>query len=505
MPRSVLDPLHGLVRLTNEELAVLNDAVFQRLRQVKQNGLLHLVFPAATHSRFEHSIGALFVADSILRNLIWNSTVAREKHKQQGVLPRETVQPRQALDFASLPGDDLARIFRVTRLAALVHDLGHGPLSHTFDSFAPSRSAIASVLADPQLESLAALRETMLQYDLKKGQDQGSRIPHEVMSCIFFALIWRRLKGDEDQDIPAVVAAAILGTVPPALIDPKYRPWVPLIHDLTASAPADADRMDYLERDSKSCGVAYGVFDRNRLLKTFLCYRGVEEESETYRLGLKLSGYRAVENFIQARFELFVQIYYHKTNRAIEMMLHEISEIAKEKEFSVVETACLQSLVDAYVELSDERFLNDLRGTSGTRAAIQDETINRIANDIHDRKLWHRIIDFQEHQISPERKGLLRDNLAARFPDAKLGFDQLKARATKDLEKGAVPLIRNQCDIYEANPDLTWMSVSRIIEALHEDEESLTRLYLQADNSTLAKKLRAELLKLFASSQEGNR
>src|SRR3954467_4997264 len=81
LPKSVLDPVHGLVRMTGLEVRVLNHPTFQRLRRVKQNGLLHLVFPAATHTRFEHSIGVLSVADAMIRALISNSETAAGKKK----------------------------------------------------------------------------------------------------------------------------------------------------------------------------------------------------------------------------------------------------------------------------------------------------------------------------------------------------------------------------------------------------------------------------------------
>src|SRR5688572_16548787 len=77
--KAILDPIHGLVRMTSEEMSVVDHPLFQRLRYIKQNGLLHLVFPSATHTRFEHSVGALFVADSILQALYFNWLAAKGK------------------------------------------------------------------------------------------------------------------------------------------------------------------------------------------------------------------------------------------------------------------------------------------------------------------------------------------------------------------------------------------------------------------------------------------
>ncbi len=152
LSRSILDPLHGLIRFTDEEVKVLSSPIFQRLRKIKQNGLLHYVFPSATHTRFEHSLGVLFVADSMLQSLIYNSVASTKKLAKSGEW-----LPGQAIDFSkSCEDEETARyIFRVTRLAALVHDLGHGPLSHTFDSFAPKSADVMAIIE--QDERFAAL------------------------------------------------------------------------------------------------------------------------------------------------------------------------------------------------------------------------------------------------------------------------------------------------------------------------------------------------------------
>ena len=89
--RSTLDPVHGLIRLTPEEVKIIDHPLFQRLRTIKQNGLLHLVFPAATHTRFEHSIGTVFVANSMLDALFHNSRVAASK-EPAGVVPLQSAK-----------------------------------------------------------------------------------------------------------------------------------------------------------------------------------------------------------------------------------------------------------------------------------------------------------------------------------------------------------------------------------------------------------------------------
>lgn len=105
--RLIKDPIHGFMRLRKELFCVIDTPHFQRLRSLRQLGLLHYVFPSATHTRFEHSIGTANIAGTLLRTL----------QDLQGGTLRELSDRRCLL----------------VQVAALVHDLGHGPFSHVFD------------------------------------------------------------------------------------------------------------------------------------------------------------------------------------------------------------------------------------------------------------------------------------------------------------------------------------------------------------------------------------
>ncbi|WP_186001933.1 HD domain-containing protein [Corallococcus sp. Z5C101001] len=494
LTKSILDPIHGLVRITDSETRVINDPVYQRLRKIKQNGLLHFVFPSATHTRFEHSLGVLFVADSMLRSLLFNSTSSISK--QRIITNINQTNHSQAFDLNTILRSTLKEIFRITRLAALVHDLGHGPLSHTFDRFAPSLNSVLNMLGDKRLAALSDFKDIFRDYAHKDPQSAGTllRVPHEVMSCIFFTYIWHQIDKSDSQT-PQAVTAAILGELAFHSISGDLAPWVPLIHDLVASAPADADRMDYLERDSRSCGVSYGLFDRNRLLKTMLCYQTEKQNSKQYRLGLKLSGSRAVENFIQARFELFVQVYYHKTNRAIESMLGHISTLADTTSQFIIPENSLDELVQGYANLGDDIFLDMLRG-QGVRKEIDNKEINDLAQQIHDRKLWKRVVDFQDNRDldASQQDAILRD-LKVKFPTAIFHPDKIKPKATKDLNNGAVILKQDVNGVYFADPDAKWELISPIIQTLGKAEESIYRIYVRTADTAMAKEIRTAFRK----------
>lgn len=475
----MLDPVHGLIRMTEEELKIVNTRLFQRLRRIKQNGLLNYVFPSASHSRFEHSLGVLFVADSMLHALVCNGQVASAKSPSElGTEPMQAVNLERVLDRTKME-----TLFRIVRLAALCHDLGHGPLSHTFDKFAPTRNAVAELLSGSDSAVLIRLGDAI-------SRDSTPRIEHEWMSCVLFAALFQSIDAT-DQTTALAVAASILN-MPELVSDPEVRNLVPLVNDLIASAPADADRMDYVERDSRSCGVSYGLFDRNRVLKSFLVYL---DNDRHLRLGIKSSGFRAIENFIQARFELFVQIYYHKTNRAIELMLSEIGRLAEKNNSTIMRESSLEELFEDYAAIGDDEFVDILAGRRGLKFQGAEQ-IHTLGRAVGARSLWRRIEDFREALIAPERQEDFYEMLRAEHPDVELMMDQVKPKATKDLDGGAALLFRGDDGVYRPNPQLSWISISPLIRSMTEEEKLVVRIYYKGSDPAIAKQLRMAALKL---------
>src|SRR5262249_45767211 len=111
----IRDPIHGTMHLSREEVALIDSAAYQRLRMIKQLGLADLAFPGATHTRYAHGLGTMHIASRMFTQL---------------------ARPYD------LPDDTLSRLRETVRLAALFHDLGHAPLSHTTEAFMPPVGAL---------------------------------------------------------------------------------------------------------------------------------------------------------------------------------------------------------------------------------------------------------------------------------------------------------------------------------------------------------------------------
>ena len=474
-PRSILDPLHGLIRLTTQELEMVDHRLFQRMRSIRQNGLLHLIFPSATHTRFEHSLGALHTATAVFDALIRNSATAAQKGIP-AVRKVAAAEDGEAIDFSEV--DCLPQILRLLRFAALTHDIGHGPLSHTFDSFAPTKEHLGGWATGSGGEASAIISAIAEKLAPKQ------RLKHEQMSCIMFSLIADAGgNGIQPEDVRALPAILLGPDYDGLASGQRLDVWLPLIRDILTSPPADADRMDYLERDSLSFGVTYGLFDRNRLLKSFLCYK----EGNHFRLGIKRSGLRAAENFLQARYELFVQVYYHKTNRALGLMLQRIARSAESENIfeGVSDTTALEQ---RYVDLSDEQFLRELEQLPGE--------IPAMSRAIRDRQLWKRVTDC----YSSDESERVTERLKGIHPELDLFADTVEAKATDKLETGAPLLVRDQRGVYSIKSVRGWLEESKIMAALRA-EDRVSRVYLRSDDSKTASKLRNLVAKMREDGQ----
>jgi HD superfamily phosphohydrolase len=485
---------------TQEELDIADHPLFQRLRYIYQTGVLYLVAHAATHRRFEHSLGVVATAQKLL-NALWDGS--HRSASKLYTLDRAT--RGQAVRFDAFPAETRAKLQRLTRLCALVHDLGHGPLSHTFDAFAPRTLYLGDLLLD---ERLAVLRPYLV-------HTQGDRLAHEVVSCLLFAKIWHDLGGEPW--VAAAVACVLLEgrePHPDSQIPADVVPLLPLVTDIVSSAPVDADRMDYLLRDSRQLGVNYGNYEQGRLLKSALCAVDRRFPADTlsgnplvYRLGWRQSGLGAIENFIVARSFMFREMYAHKTYRAFELMLKRVAEVARTHEIALIECRTLDGFAEAYCRLTDDVFLRILTGEIPTGHALPEE-IRELASCVMARHPWKRVYDVKRSMRGKEDAILAQ--LRERWPGIEFLVDRRPTRATKDLDRGSRLYDLNGEGRYSRTTadavtnGRSWLDESAIIEGLHRDEVERLRLYAKKVSFTkedrdMASAMRLEALKIAAS------
>ncbi|TWI59737.1 HD domain-containing protein [Halalkalibacter nanhaiisediminis] len=238
------DPVHRYIHVRDELIwDLIGTKEFQRLRRVRQLGTTYVTFHGAEHTRFNHSLGVYEITRRILE------------------------------EFKGRPHwDDSERLLALS--AALLHDVGHGPFSHSFEK-----------VFDTDHEEWT--REIIL------GETEINQVLLRVST-----------------DFPQAVADVIEKTYSNKLVTSII------------SSQIDADRMDYLQRDAYYTGVSYGHFDMERILRVM---RPMEDQ-----VVIKQSGMHAVEDYIMSRYQMYWQVYFHPVTRSAEVILSKIFKRAKE-------------------------------------------------------------------------------------------------------------------------------------------------------------------------------
>lgn len=377
-----LDPIHGVIRITKLEKKIIDHPLFQRLRDIRQNTFLYKVFPSAMHSRFEHSVGVMHLSYEILKNIDLNALIYNRKN----------VDADLYLDIKKIP----ISLIQELRIAALLHDVGHGPLAHQFDSFAVK---IKNFKEKCETEGTQKYDKIISLADSKEG-----RLSHEQVSCIFIKEIIDELKskaenesnGDDvyKENIRMINADSII-----KIVEKNYEfknkmegPDIyPLLGSIISSSPIDADRMDYLLRDSYFSGVKYGIYDYGRLLMSFI---PVKVENSIY-LAYKESGMDSILEFANARSGLYSQVYFHKTNRALSAMLNKAcSGQVSDNVISLgSEGKVIDLMRDFYIKNPDKQFLEY------TLENELNEDSKKILHDIINRNVWKKIYE-KKHTFS---------------------------------------------------------------------------------------------------------
>jgi len=238
--RIIRDPLWNTIRLDPTAVRIIDTAAFQRQRYIKQLGFAHLVYPGATHTRFDHAVGVYHLAVTALRRLRECGGIQEELWEEAGLVP----------------------------YAALLHDIGHYAFSH----------------------SLEELGSDMLPGD------------HEAVSARFFSSPeLREALSTLGEDAGLKIHALIQGR--------SKNPFGGLV-----SGSLDLDKMEYLRRDARFCGVPYGEVDVDRLLQGLVIL--TDPETGASEVGVYEKAVSALESLLFAKYQMFRNVYWHHGVRA---------------------------------------------------------------------------------------------------------------------------------------------------------------------------------------------
>lgn len=259
-------PIHGFIRYSVNERRVIDSAFFSRLRFIRQLGLTEYAYPGANHTRFEHSLGVMEMATAM-----FDSLAAKKGEMMSGELC-------QVEWYADEP---LRKARQVVRLAALLHDTGHAPFSHAAE---------------------------------KVFHKEG----HETLS-IKVVTDADKLGGLIDSIWPVGTAAQVAALLSSEPLEPQLQFLRNII-----SGEIDADRTDYLLRDSYHCGVEYGKFDHRRMIG---CLTLRQATGGGLEIAVESDGIHTVEALILARFQMNAQVYFHRIRRVYDHFLIEYHKL----------------------------------------------------------------------------------------------------------------------------------------------------------------------------------
>ncbi len=302
----IRDPVWNTIRVDPVAAAIIDTAPFQRLRYIRQLGLAHLVYPGATHTRFDHALGVYHLAVRAMRIL-----------KRGPRLPAEVWRGRRLIPYA-----------------ALLHDIGHYAFSHALEELEPERIA-------------------------------GD---HEEMTALFFAspgltATLAALGDDAADEIARIIKAE--GDIP--------------LRGLV-SGSLDLDKMEYLRRDARFCGVPYGEVDVERLLQGLALLQ--DPVSGAWEVGLRAKSLSTLESLLFAKYQMFRNVYWHHAVRAGTGLYKRIVETA-------VEEGILSPL--DLIGPTDEELLYDLQRRA---RSVNTEVAERISR---------RWIPALKHRRLPKR------------------------------------------------------------------------------------------------------
>ena len=296
----IIDPIHDFIRAYGTEITIIDNPIFQRLRRIRQLSGAHLVYPGAQHTRFEHSLGVMHIAGQ-----------AGQVLQEKGIVN----------------SNDIENI----RLAALLHDIGHGPFAHIFEEVLQRKNKASHEEIGRDL-----ILKTEIGDDISK-----SGFDKKLITKLAFG-------------------------------DSKFQ----FMNEIISGA-LSADMMDYLLRDGYFTGAEHAKIDHKRITQSLDVYQK--------KLALEKSALYSFESMMHSRYQMFKAVYFHKTVRAAEVMLLESIRLAYD------ELGLSNLSWNDYVCLTDDYVLEKL--VSLPPKTLELKKAKKLAIDYQNRELFKCVFE----------------------------------------------------------------------------------------------------------------
>lgn len=333
----IRDPVHGSINILDEEIDIIINDFFQRLRNIKQLGLSDYAFPGATHTRFLHSVGVMEVGTKTFNK------VFKDK-----LLEPEFIKLRETF-----------------RLACLLHDIGHAPLSHSTETVMP------------QVEELNIPPRFITEVNAKNRKATHEDYTIKIITDSSLTKSFEKVSKKYNVDVNCIAELIIGVTSDQQYFTVGNINYFPILHQLISSE-LDCDRMDYLLRDSYFCGVSYGNYDLDWLIDNLdICI-----VNNTAYLGVSERAVVTFDDFLLSRFHMFLMVYFHYRSVCLEQLLFKFFDSAP-LEYTI------PSDIEEYLKHDDHFLMKIMRKSS-----------NKYANAVVKNKIPEKIYEsFNEEQL----------------------------------------------------------------------------------------------------------
>lgn len=379
------DPVHGYIEVSELEKKIIDSPPFQRLRNIHQLATTYLVYHGAEHTRFGHSLGVMHLVTRTFNHVVsQNPCLFRDDEKENEIV---VMWYRQIL-----------------RLIALLHDIGHAPFSHASEDLFPDgwthESYTKEIIETTEIANYICeigedLRKEIIT-KMKLSSDENIYQKYKIQP-ITPQLLWK-IYGEEANPI-----------------DGNYVWSEFLFLKSFMDGELDCDKMDYLLRDSMYCGVSYGKYDLERFIFSLKVYKDPKENM--IQLAIDRGGIQAFEEFVLARYFMFIQVYFHKTRRYFDHVLIEsLKEILPFKKYP--------KDIGEYLQWDDIRVMEEMRRSRGP-----------FSKQYLERKTMSCIQESPAHAKTPDKElFIIKHNIVRKkYGDSRIWFDEIDKDAHKLL------------------------------------------------------------------------
>jgi HD superfamily phosphohydrolase len=367
------DPIHTFISVRTDERNVIDSRPFQRLRHIHQLALSYLVYPGATHKRFEHSLGVMDLASRIF------DVVTKADHVHHDSV-RNIIPDAQGRSYWK----------SVLRMAALCHDIGHLPFSHAAEK------------------------------ELLPEEFDHERLTKDLIYSDEMEEIWNSMTPPLKSD--HIVKLAI----GPKKASPlELNTWETVLAEIIVGDALGADRMDYLLRDSFHAGVSYGTFDHHRLIHTLRVLPTTYEESDQPALGLEAGGLESSEGLMIARHFMYKQVYLHHIRRVYDIHL---------KDFLIawLPGGKFSTKLKKHLNISDVEVLSAIRKSYEDEGSPQHQLARRIQCREHFRRFYEAApTDNQGGRLQPGKE--IAHAAEKRFGADLIRYDYIQPKAAAPI------------------------------------------------------------------------